>query len=194
MLESIVKRPDKLKLARTCSLRSHINHYLTHLSSLGYKKITIRNYARILLNFAGFVDKQKQYHIRNLSDWIEPFLKPVKKLYYRRGKRNIIRPFVRFLQKEGFVSEPTVKKFSPPFWDIVCEYETFLREQRNLANKTVGYSIFYCLRFLHYIHELGIEDISLLQYDTVQKFILTETQYYSRVSIKGNAGIIETVA
>ena len=72
MLESIVKRPDKLKLARTCSLRNHINHYLTHLSSLGYKKITIRNYARILLNFAGFVDKQKQYHIRNLSDWIIP--------------------------------------------------------------------------------------------------------------------------
>ncbi|MHC4757578.1 MAG: site-specific integrase [Planctomycetota bacterium] len=190
MLESIVKRPDKLKLARTCSLRNHINHYLTHLSSLGYKKITIRNYARILLNFAGFVDKQKQCNIRNLSDWIEPFLQPVKKLYYRRYKRNTIRPFVRFLQKEGFVSEPIVEKSSPPFWDIACEYKTFLREQRNLANKTIGYSIFYCLKFLQHIHDLGIEDISLLQYDTVQKFILMETQYYSRVSIKSNTGTI----
>lgn len=190
MLESIVKRPDKLKLARTCSLRNHINRYLTHLSSSGYKKITIKNYARILLNFAGFVDKQKQYHIRSLSDWIEPFLRSVKKSYYRRAKRNVIRPFVRFLQKEGFVSEPIVKKSSPPFWELVHEYETFLREQRNLANKTIGYSRFYCLKFLRHLHDAGIEDISLLKYDMVQNFIQMETQYYSRVSINGNAGII----
>lgn len=190
MLESIVKRPDKLELARRCSLGSHINHYLTHLSSLGYKKATIRNYARILLNFARFIDEQKEYNIRNLSDWIEPFLRPVKQRYYRRAKRNVIRPFVRFLQKEGFVSELINKEPSPPFWNLVCEYETFLREQRNLANKSIGYSRFYCLKFLHHLHATGITDIRLLKYETVQEFIEMETQYYSRISINRNAGII----
>jgi len=190
MLESIVKRPDKLELARTCSLRSNINHHLARLLSLGYKKGTIKSHARILLNFAGFVDEHEQYHIRNLTDWIEPFLQPVKKLYYRRMKRNIIRSFVRFLQKEGFVFEPIVKKAPPPFWNLVCEYETFLRQQRNLANRTIGYSKFYCLKFLQYLHNSGIKDISLLKYDIVQKFIYAETEYYSRVSIKANVRMI----
>lgn len=190
MLESIVKRPDKVTLARTCSLRSHINDYLAHLLSLGYQKTTINNYARILLNFAGFVDRQKRYHIENLSDWIEPFLKPIKKLYYQRCQRNIIRPFVRFLQMEGIVSEAIVKKTTPPFWDIVCKYETYLREQRNLANKTIGYSIFYCIKFLNHICGLGIKDISLLKYETVQEFVLMEAQNYSRVTLKSNTGTI----
>lgn len=190
MLESIVTRPDKLELARTCSLGKHINHHLANLLSLGYKKTTIRNHARILLNFAGFVDKHEQYHVSNLSDWVGPFLQPVKQLHYRWVKKAIIRSFVRFLQKEGFVSSPIIDGSSPPFWDLACEYESFLRQQRNLANRTVGYSKFYCLKFLQYLHDSGIEEIGLIKYDIVQKFVQVETQYYSRVSINRNAGII----
>jgi hypothetical protein len=190
MLESIVKRPDKLKFARSCSLRSHINRYLAHLLSLGYQRNTVKGFAYMLLNFASFVDKQEQYNIRDLSDWIEPFLKPVKKLYYQRKKRNIIRPFVRFLQEEGLVYKPTIKKTPEPFWDIVCEYKTYLCEQRNLASKTIGYSIFYCLKFLKYIYSLGIKDLSLLKYEIVQEFVLIESNYYSRSALKSNTGTI----
>ena len=94
MLESIFKRPDKLELARKCSLGNHIDHYLAHLLSLRYKKTTIINYARVLLNFAGFVDERERYHIRNLPNWISPFMERVKRPRSRKTKRYIIRSFV----------------------------------------------------------------------------------------------------
>jgi site-specific recombinase XerD len=102
----------------------------------------------------------------------------------------VIGSFVRFLQKEGFVSTPVFTSSLPPFWDLACEYETFLVQQRNLAHKTVSYSKYYCLKFLQYLHDSGINDISVVKYELVQRFVQAEVQHYSRVSMKGNVGII----
>jgi len=184
------KRPDKLELVRECSLANHVDRYLAHLLSSRYKRTTLRTYAGILLNFAGFVDDHEEYCLRNLSDWIDPFLMNTEKCRHRKALRCVIRPFVRFLQREDFVSIPAPASSQPPFWDLACEYETFLVQQRNLARKTVRYSKYYCLRFLQYLHDSGIDDLSAVKYELVQRFIQTEAQHYSRVSIKRNVGII----
>ena len=67
MLESIFKSQKKLEIVRKSSLREHINEYLVHLESLGYRKMTIKRYACILLSFAEFLETQETYHIRELA-------------------------------------------------------------------------------------------------------------------------------
>jgi integrase/recombinase XerD len=178
MLESIFKHQRKLEIVRKSSLREHINEYLAHLESLGYKRRTIKRCAYILLCFAEFLDKQEKYHVRDLPKWIDPFLRPSQKEYYRRAKLGIIGSFVRYLQNKGVVCAPTVTEPLCP--GNLDGYEVFLREQLNLAEQSVASARHHCLKFLHHIYAMGIKNLRDVKPNIVQQFIQSGPEKPSR--------------
>jgi site-specific recombinase XerD len=182
MLETIFKSQRKLEIVRKSSLREHINEYLAHLESLRYRRITIKRYACILLRFAEFLDKQGEYHIRDLPKWIDPFLRLPQKKYYRRAKLIIIGPFVRHLQNKGVVrSSPVVTESLRQ--KTLREYETYLREKLNLAEDSIVCARHYCAKFLDHIDTVGIKDLRDLKPKIVQQFIQNGHEKLSKSSI-----------
>ena len=182
MLESIFKSQKKLEIVLKSSLREYLNEYLAHLESSGYKRMTIKCYAYILLRFLEFLDKDDKYHLRALPKWIDPFLQLRKEKYYRRAKLNVVGSFVRYLQNKGVVPLPVVGESTSQ--KTLSEYETFLREQQNLADKSIICARYHCLKFLHHLDAIGIRSVRNIKPIIVQQFLQNGIPHFSKSQIR----------
>ena len=182
MLESIFKSQKKLEIVRKSSLQEYLNEYLAHLESLAYKRMTIKFYAGVLLRFAEFLDKHDKYHLRDLPKWIDPFLQLRKENCYRRAKLNVVGSFVRHLQNKGVVPFPVVVESLSQ--KTLGEYETFLRERLNLADKSIICARYHCLKFLHHLDAIGIRSVGNIKPNIVQQFLQNGIPYSSKSQIR----------
>ena len=181
MLESIYKYPKILDRVRRCWLREYISEYLKYLASQNYSKAMLRHTAYWLRSLSTFIEGHGRCKISDIAQWAQLFNESYECCKSRQSIRSPVNRFVRYLQQQGVI--PAHEEPRYPFSRLISTYEIFLRRRYGFSDKHLAEIKSHCSRFLAYVSKSGIKSIRSVNRGVIQKFIISEGQYYAQHSM-----------
>ena len=152
-------------------LSLHINAYLTQVKEQGYAHGSICEQVCALRMFGRWL-KRTDRELCDLNEAVsDEFLRhAIKRRYPKNAARSTLRRLLAMLRRIGVI--PAAKAERPsPSEQLVCAYERFLLEERNLASQSVAHPRLFASRFLSERFRAGPVDLSKLRAPDVPAFV-----------------------
>jgi site-specific recombinase XerD len=172
MIDQFYKDPAVVQRLRTCLLGSHFDRFFELISGLGYSKRTVRNQLWILSAFSKWLEDHG-LGVDDLDEHrIDDFLAE-RRTQRRLGRsdRSILSRFLDHLCAEGAIPSPDPMVDDSALAKLEGQYESYLRRERGLAERTISIYLSLIRRFLvERFGDHGIEVRELAPRDIINFF------------------------
>jgi site-specific recombinase XerD len=152
MLKDIVPANADVPPLGLCD--AHVDAFVKSLSGSGYAALTVRTKRQIVVSFARWT-RQRQIAVADLDEsHVATFLDQARRRSKSRDavKRSALRLLLKYLCAEGEVSTPPPPSDQSPVAVLQERYESHLRRERGLADKSVR-------TYRHFIREFLVERV-----------------------------------
>jgi len=160
-------------------LDNHVESFLTHLRGAGYAERTLRKKRTIAASFARWT-RRKQVAVEDLTEaHLSAFVErsPRKRKARVRLDLAMLGLFLGYLRLEAEVPTPPRRIESSPAGDLHCRYVDYLRNERGLAEHSIGVYSPYIHDFLTALVEgSGSASPRGLDAQAVQDFLLARVR------------------
>jgi len=173
---------------KDCWLRDHIDSYLIHLRVDDCSLQVVQSYEDVLVGFALFTSEQGVDQVDQLHEWAESFAEHKSNPASKESTDKIIADFVGYLRKTGVL--PNVKMRARPFSRTLSDYEVFLREIRGLKHNSIAKHVSYCVKFLRYLRDSGVDRVRSVNHDLIARFVIAEGNRYARKTMVNNCAVL----
>jgi site-specific recombinase XerD len=154
-------------------LSAHIGAFAVSVREQGYAPDTQQRQVMLAACFSRWLGQKAISAQRVCAEHLTQCLRSrARHLRIHRGDAAALRQFLEFLRREGIV--PAEKTSSCPLTPVeqtVREFETYLRNERALAETTIAYYVLYPLRFLTDRFGEGRVVLSRLSASDVVRFV-----------------------
>jgi len=177
--------PDPMTVAgfRYTWLKDRVMEFQAGLATQGYKRQSLKEFARRLRAFGVFAERNGASAPLQLAEHIESFVRPIRQPRTRKAWHTFLHRFVRFA-----VPQPLTPTLPTPPLDpsaqLVEGYVAFLREHRGLKRKTVATAQRTCKVFLAFVTDDGRVDLAGLRPGSIHQFIVALSPRYSLSTLR----------
>jgi integrase/recombinase XerD len=173
-------KTDKSANAKSCvygALGDPAHQFIELLRRQGYRKCSIQKYKRCLLQVGRLMVKKRmkadQLTEGSLVGLLTSIDAPASVV---RSPEFTAKRFIRFLADRGLVKLPLPRPEAVARAELRQDYETYLRQQRGLSERTIFHCWRFADRFLSFCFGEGMGDLSATTQEDIARFLQNITK------------------
>jgi integrase/recombinase XerD len=156
-------------------LRSHCQRFVEDLNASGYAPCTLRRYGDVALRFCAAVEA-RGLGANDLdgsqTEYIYAAVLDTTAAIYRTNTRFCLNRFINHLVAVGVARLPEPPLKVPTALELLHqEYETYLRNQRGLSDRTIYHCHRFMDRFITFRFSKGLGDLDDISSDDIVAFL-----------------------
>jgi site-specific recombinase XerD len=177
MLEDFFVVPAAAQRLRSSLIGAHLDDFCSALVDLGHPVLTIRHKLWVVSALARWMDKQHLAIIDLDEQRIDEYLDYRRRRGLgHRGFRTTALLLVRQLRSAGVVPAPEPAADSSPMAALLARFETYLRQERALAECTISAYLTFAREFIVERLDGGAARLDRLHAGDVRDFILARVR------------------
>lgn len=173
MLEELFSYPAAAQRLRSCLLGSHLDKHCSLLVDAGYSVATIRQKLCVLGDLARWMRKGHHAVVDLDEQRVDMFVEARRRRGRGcRGARSTVMQLVDQLRRAGVVATPEPVRDDSPSAVLLRRYESYLREQRALAQSTISWYLPFASELIAERLKAGAKRPDSLRPDDIREFLL----------------------
>jgi len=175
MLAHLLPKAAVLRRFHNGPLGCHIDGFVAHLLSRGYKTSTTKNKVRVVAGLNQWLDR-RGFGVRDFDEQqVQAFLRSSRRS--AEGEPAVtLRQLLEYFRAQGVIPPPAAQVSDSPLARLERDFKRYLSEERALAQSTAVHPILWMRRFL--AESFGTKRIDFKELDaqTITRFVLRHAQ------------------